>query len=422
MSALIDIPAIGVSNDVTDVNKYYDRREPFTSILNSCLSALSDQDLDLIADDIQKYIFSEKTDLLERYPNAEFVLSEFREVFTAVISDYEEKGIIVEGKTLDPQNMTICISEIINIVGTHLYQQIVCCTAGLDIDLITALSSTLYEGSSLREESIAILPSLDWLRRKAVITFSPEDCVTLERPHIRALRKQLGICGNGALAVYKDSDTLVYKTGGLISHEDAQMLPCFQFRKHAEWIFAVAGPNADKSCGRVRYCNGALMLPILDLQVDYEKKLQSIDVKEEDRARLASIINAMNACRHGAILIIAEKSIIQAEVNRLAGHKRGTRLKSKVSLIQDDGSSQILKQFSAVDGAIFLDFNGECYAFGVILDGEVEHDGKNARGSRYNSTKAYTEWVREKRYPGHTILGVVKSEDGMVDLFDRTNG
>ena len=65
MSALIDIPAIGVSSDVTDVNKYYDRREPFTSILNSCLSALSDQDLDLIADDIQKYIFSEKTDLLE---------------------------------------------------------------------------------------------------------------------------------------------------------------------------------------------------------------------------------------------------------------------------------------------------------------------------------------------------------------------
>lgn len=422
LSALIDIPAVDASDDVPNVNKCYYRREPFTSLLNSCLSILSDQDLDLIADDIQKYIFSEETDLLERYPNAEFVLSEFREVFTAVVSDYEEKEVIIEGKMLDPQNMKICVNEIINGVTLHLYQQMACCTAGLDTDLITALSSTLYEGSSLHKESIAILPSLDWLTQKAVVMFSPEDCVTLEQTQIRALRKQLGICGDGSLAVYKDSDALVYKTGGLISREDAQILPRFQFQKHAEWIFAVAGTKAGESCSRVRYCNGTLMLPILDLQADYEKKLHSLDIKEEDRKRLASIINALNACGHGAILIIAEDKIIQAEVKRLARHKRGTRLKLTVPLIQDDGSSQILKQFSAVDGAVFLDFNGKCHAFGVILDGEVEHDGNNARGSRYNSTKAYTEWAREKRYPGHIILGVVKSEDGMVDLFDRTKG
>lgn len=421
LSTLMDI-SDDASDDVTNVNKCYYRREPFTSLLSSCLSILSDQDLDLIADDIQKYIFSEETDLLERYPNIEFVLSEFREVFTAVVSDYEEKEVVIEGQTLDQQNMKICVSEIINRVTSDLYQQMACCTVGLDTDLITALSSTLYEGSSLHEESIAILPSLDWLTQKAVVMFTPEDCVTLEQPQIRALRKQLGICGDGALAVYKDSNVPVYKTGGLISREDAQILPRFQFQKHAEWIFAVAGPKTGESCSRVRYCNGTLMLPILDLQAEYEKRLHSIDIKEEDRKRLASIINAVNECGHGAILIIAEDNIIQAEVNRLAKHKRGTRLKSTVPLIQDDGSSQILKQFSAVDGAIFLDFNGGCHAFGVILDGEVEHDGNNARGSRYNSTKAYTEWAREKRYPGHIILGVVKSEDGMVDLFDRTKG
>ena len=422
MSALIDIPAVDTSGDVPNVNKCFCQREPFASLLNSCLSILSDQDLDLIADDIQKYICSEKTDLLERYPNAEFVLSEFREVFISVVSDYEKKGVLIEGKMLDPQNMKICVSEIINRVTFHLYQQMACCTAGLDTDLITALSCTLYEGSSLHKESIAILPSLDWLTQKAVVMFTPEDCVTLEQPHIRALRKQLGICGEGVLAVYKDSNTLVYKTGGLISSEDAQILPRFQFQKHAEWIFAVAGPKAGESCSRVRYCNGTLMLPILNFQADYEKKLHSIDIKEEDRKRLACIINAVNECGHGAILIIAEYSIIKKEVNRLASHKRGTRLKLAVPLIQDDGASPILKQLCAVDGAVFLDFNGRCYAFGVILDGEVEHDGNNARGSRYNSTKAYTEWARERLYPGHIILGVVKSEVGMVDVFDKTKG
>lgn len=411
MCALINNPA----------ESYY-RSEPYASLLNNCLSILSDQDLDLIVDDILRYIFLGGKDLLERYPNVEFMLSEFREVFTTLVSEYEERKVVIKGKPMDQQNMKICVREIINEVNLHLYQQMACCTAGLDTDLITTLSSTLYEGSSLHEECIAILPSLEWLTQKAVVMFSPEDCVKLEQPEIRALRKQLGICGDGALAVYKDSDSLVYKTGGLISREDAQILPRFQFQKHAEWIFAVAGPEAGESCSRVRCCNGTLMLPILDLQAEYEKKLHSIEIGEDNKKRLASIINAVNGCGHGAILIIAEENVIKAEVDRLARHKRGTRLKSTVPLIRDDGPSQILKQFSAVDGAVFLDFNGACYAFGVILDGVVEHDGNNARGSRYNSTKAYTEWAREKRYPGHIILGVVKSEDGMVDLFDRAKG
>ena len=56
------------------------------------------------------------------------------------------------------------------------------------------------------------------------------------------------------------------------------------------------------------------------------------------------------------------------------------------------------------------------------MDGVVNNDGNKARGSRYNSTKAYTEWVRDVKYPDTTILGVVKSEDGMMDIFDKTKG
>ena len=58
----------------------------------------------------------------------------------------------------------------------------------------------------------------------------------------------------------------------------------------------------------------------------------------------------------------------------------------------------------------------------MILDGVVSNVGNNARGSRYNSTKAYTEWVRDTKYPGTSVWGVVKSEDGMIDIFDETKG
>lgn len=413
------------TNDI-DATKYDFRKEPFISLLNNCLPFLSVQDLNPIADEIQEYVFSsdtdaEKTDLFKRYPSTQFVLSEFRKVFRTKVNNYQEKELIVENQSLRQHTETLCVREIVGRLTYLLYQRLRCYTAGLDIDLISDLSATAYESKSPEGETIVILPSLKWLEKDTIAVFEPLDSVVLEHPQLRALRKQLNICGKGALAIYKDNATGVYKTAGLISQKTALTLPRFQFQKHAEWTFAVADSKG-KDDSRVRYCNGALMLPILDLQDVYYKKIDRLPINNRTRKQLSHIINAANGCKHGAILIIAENKIIQKEVNRLASNKRGTRLAPPVPLIQNKQPSPILEQFAAVDGAMFLDFDGNCHAFGVILDGIVNNDGNNARGSRFNSTKAYTEWVRDVKYPGSTILGVVKSEDGMLDLFDATQG
>lgn len=423
LTALIDLPATEAN---TDVNEYDYSKEPFVSLLNDCLPFLSTQDLSLIAGDIQEYVLKadnngREKDLFDSYPSAQLVLSEFRKVFRSMVEDYRKKELIVEGQPIDLHEQKLCVHEIVRGLTYLLYQRLTCYTAGLDIDVITSLSATAYESKSPEGENIAILPSLKWLEKGSVAVFEPSDSVALEQPQLRALRKQLNICGSGALAVYKDDSTGVYKTAGLISQEVALKFPRFQFQKHAEWIFAVTDSKG-KGDGRVRYCNGALMLPILDLGEAYQKKLDRLPINDITRDQLAHIINAVNGCKHGAILVIAEKEIIQKEVKRLASNKRGSRLAPPVSLIQNENSSLVLQQFAAVDGAIFLDFDGNCYAFGVILDGVVNNDGNNARGSRYNSTKAYTEWVRDVKYPGITIFGVVKSEDGMIDFFDETRG
>lgn len=423
LTALMDLSAVEV---IIDVNEYDYRKEPFASLLNECLPSLSVQDLNLISGDIQEYVLppdkdAKKTDLFNRYPSAQLVLSEFRLVFRSMVRDYQKKELIVDGQSIDPQKQKLYVHEIVQRLTYLLYQRLTCYTAGLDIDLITSLSATDYESKSPEGENIAILPSLKWLEKNAVAVFEPLDRVALEQPQLRAIRKQLNVCGNGALAVYKDDSTGIYKTVGLISKEVALKFPRFQFQKHAEWLFAVAD-SKDKGDGRVRYCNGSLMLPVLDLRDVYQKKANRLPIKDKTREQLSHIINAVNGCKHGAILIIAEKKIIQKEVKRLASNKRGIRLAPRVPLIQNEKPSPVLEQFAAVDGAIFLDFDGNCYAFGVILDGIVNNDGNNARGSRYNSTKAYTEWVRDVKYPGATILGVVKSEDGMMDIFDETKG
>ena len=134
-----------------------------------------------------------------------------------------------------------------------------------------------------------------------------------------------------------------------------------------------------------------------------------------------------------AALEAAEKEVDGKTLLLIHKLKTGALIKSAVLMGcyaagADDVLCNLSEKYAEEFGFAFqiiddiLDFDGNCYAFGVILDGIVNNDGNNARGSRYNSTKAYTEWVRDVKYPGATILGVVKSEDGMMDIFDETKG
>lgn len=421
MIAPMILPATSAASSEIDEDYGF---EPVISLLTACLPFLSAQDLNLISSDIRSYVLSpdkniQNTNLFRRYSGARLVLSEFRNVFRAKVAGYRKKGLIVKGQTLDPQKQNIYVHEIIQRLSYLLYQRLTCYTAGLDTDLITALSTTAYESKSLKGETIAILPSLKWLGTNPVAMFASPQMVTLEQHNVRAIRKQLNTCGDGALAVCKDEVSGVYKTVGLLSKKDSLKFPRFQFPRHAEWIFAVAGSKR-RGDGRVRYCNGSLMLPVVDMKRVYREKMEKLSIKPVARTKLGAIIDAADKCTHGTILIIAETNIIQAEVERLTANKRGTQLNPPVPLVQGRKSSPVLEQFAAVDGAIFLDFEGNCYAFGVILDGIVSNKGSNARGSRYNSTKTYTEWARDIKYHGATILGVVKSEDGMIDFFNET--
>lgn len=409
----------------SDVGEYDYNKEPFITLLHKCLPIVSAQDLSLLTDDIQSYVLSPDQDpsevtLFQKHPCTQFIFQVFRDSFRMFVRDHQNnKQFLTEYLKADEQ--AFCIAKITQDYTERMFERMNCYTAGLNVDLIIALSTEEYESESPQKERIAILPSLAWVGKDIEIEFDPSDRVVLEQSNLRALRKQLRTCGDGALAVWKDEKDKVYKTLGIISAETAKELPCFEFKKRAEWYFAV--PDFEGNDGRrVRYAKGTFTLPVLNLETIYKAKLAALNIQETEREILQCILGSIQKCEHGAILIIGEKEVIQRESLYLASNDRGVCLNQPIPLIQKvgDSSKSVLKQLAAVDGAIFLDFNGMCYAFGIILDGVVKYSGKNSRGSRYNSTKTYTEWIREDLYPGTTILGVVKSEDGMVDLFDRT--
>jgi glycosidase len=92
-----------------------------------------------------------------------------------------------------------------------------------------------------------------------------------------------------------------------------------------------------------------------------------------------------------------------------------TRLKGQSTAIQPLlGDDQLVKSFSAVDGAILMDPAGTVHAFGVIHDGKASERGTPARGARYNSSIRYVDSA------DHKVLALVVSEDGHVDPLART--
>lgn len=122
--------------------------------------------------------------------------------------------------------------------------------------------------------------------------------------------------------------------------------------------------------------------------------------------------------RHGTTVVFSRYA--KEEADRL--QNTSFRIKKK-ELTDPD----IVKQITAIDGAVLCDFDGNCHAIGVILDGQTiakkpegeelvksgsdksESDETIERGARFNSAIRY-----KNAYPCSVIC--IVSEDGYVNV------
>jgi hypothetical protein len=119
---------------------------------------------------------------------------------------------------------------------------------------------------------------------------------------------------------------------------------------------------------------------------------------------LVSLVVAYHEAGVGGLLIISPNSRVEAERLRRQGF----------AVAPFEAASRMVQSMARVDGAVLLEPNGQCHAFGVVLDGiaQPEH-GEAFRGSRYNSAVAY---IRSMRVPA---VGVVCSVDGDTTIITR---
>ena len=115
------------------------------------------------------------------------------------------------------------------------------------------------------------------------------------------------------------------------------------------------------------------------------------------------IINRIISLSSGALIVISSEA--ETESQRLA--------ENSYKLHPFRATQESLPFLTRIDGAILLEPNLTCHAFGVILDGPPCENDDSSRGSRYNSAVRYKFSRREERN-----IVIVISVDGAIDIIN----
>lgn len=303
--------------------------------------------------------------------------------------------------------------------------------SGIDLDLFTAVSHEQYEsatGTGL--EIVLISYPIRPEDIPGLLLFDKANWVRLSYQNVHAMRKYLNMAQFTGLAVcYTNGlEGTDFYAVGLFPDNIQNKFPRITFPGHMEWRFCLpvvqegdSYREVDPGC-RIRCMQGRLFLPLLNSE-DYERRKiqQALEVNRTQTGQnvdkcvnnVFQLVQQIKRQRKGALLIVSDETVIKLERDRLCKQNCG------ISLERESWSQsklELLTELSAIDGAVLVDWNGNFWACGVILDGTAAK-GDISRGSRYNSAHSYLVSA-QARYVEHSLLGVVVSEDGMVDFLN----
>lgn len=121
------------------------------------------------------------------------------------------------------------------------------------------------------------------------------------------------------------------------------------------------------------------------------------------------------------IIKLQKDNKLEQEVKRLCDMNRAIPVESNLKYNKtEEGENGWHKAaflgISNMDGALILDFDGNCKAISCIVDGKAVIPGRVERGARLNSIENY---VGSKKKG--ICIGIVISEDGMVNILHNKN-
>lgn len=409
---------------------------PIDVFISNCILPFTMQKTDILLDALISAIKDvglriSDTAFYKNHPNLCIYLSTFRKVLIPYVNS-ATNGYV--------QADEYVFRKIRNLITDQITQHIMDITDDLNLDFISALGAEKYEKGEAKGFSLSILPSKKTIDScKNALVFKEPNRLELTLENVHAIRKQLNLSCGGALAVCWNHSKSQFETIGVLAEPDAVRFPWFMFCGSAEWKFCLPpnesktetrhqSPSADEdendeksqkdAACRVYVKQGVLVLPPIQLCYEVEAYIRKKNLLKNDfqYKTIAHLVEESSKCEHGALLIFSSSYIARKESFRLAHRSsRGMLTKEPISFSDSKKLRKEFFQLTSIDGALMLDFDGNCYAYGVILDGIAKGKGNPGRGSRYNSAVTYIKNKASNKLR-RKMFAVVCSEDGMVDV------
>ena len=309
---------------------------------------------------------------------------------TGIISSLEIYKIILNDLTCWAEEELI-ISRAVSEFFFHCYQT--------DINFITFLSCQTYEGKVASGNIYLSRRASGRGKRHAQLIIKFLDSIDFKIENVRKIRKLVEVAKFPLNLVVGREKKIIGYTDELPRKYEGKI----SILGNLYWKFELSDYE-------LVYNEGVYRL-FSEKQKESNKSNGLVKCfSQKQNERINKIILQAEEQAHGTILIFGNTKDIKNEAKRLANYGRGIII-APINMIN---KKLIVPNIAAIDGAIMLDYEGICYAIGVILDGDTVAKGKTERGARYNSAINYVE---RQKILGRKFLAVVISEDRTVDLY-----
>lgn len=282
-------------------------------------------------------------------------------------------------------------------------------------EFLIALSAQRYEGSESKADIYIDGRGADNTELSYVFAEYGKKQRKLQNENLRTIRKLIEMSKRRKFDLLAN-DTM-YIVGLMPKQEDEntfktdQIKKCIRFNGYMDWSILINGKE-EVCYKRGRYfVNSSGSDDIYDMKVQaFENEYGAIIEKANPNImqKLRGLTDILRKQNHGTTAILTDDT---EEVKRLCRADRGILIEPDKS---DKFDEEELLSVTDIDGALFMDLNGACLAFGVIVDGAAAGSGNPGRGARYNCIHSYIEG--KKGDTKNLYIALIFSEDGGVDI------
>lgn len=266
-----------------------------------------------------------------------------------------------------------------------------------------------YE-SAVCKGHFVILPESQTIDLKVAFHSSAKDSgLTLKTPlnedSLKILRKALELTDENCYLVCQKIKENTIIVRGLATKDSTVPFPTVSINSKMWWVLSAYGKDLESKNGL--YC----LQQKQELQI-VSKEL-SLKLGKDDPETIENFLEHIQKKAHGGLLIFANNC---EHIKDLCSKKRGILINATEPITLEKANIDLLTTFCKIDGALIFDYSTqELVAIGTILDGVATVEGNLGRGSRYNSSVIFVNWL-SKAFKDKKICAVIISEDGYVNL------